>query len=84
MALAQLDLKFVHGQEQNALPAAEKALEINPKLPERIALRLDIWRKRETRRRLGNRSRRRWRSIQSLGKSIVRWRLEGLDVNVAR
>jgi adenylate cyclase len=24
----------VHGQEQNALPAAEKALEINPKLPE--------------------------------------------------
>ncbi len=34
MALAQLDLKFVHGQEQNALPAAERALEINPKLAE--------------------------------------------------
>jgi adenylate cyclase len=34
MALAQLDLKFVHGQEQNALPAAERALEINPDLPE--------------------------------------------------
>lgn len=34
MALAQLDLKFVHGHEQNALPAAELALEINPKLAE--------------------------------------------------
>jgi adenylate cyclase len=29
-----LDLRFVHGQEQNALPAAERALEINPKLAE--------------------------------------------------
>ena len=34
MAFAQLDLKFVHGQEQNALPAAERALEINPNLSE--------------------------------------------------
>jgi adenylate cyclase len=34
MALALLDLKFVHGQEQNALPAAERALEINARLPE--------------------------------------------------
>jgi adenylate cyclase len=34
MALALLDLRFVHGQEQNALPAAERALEINPKLAE--------------------------------------------------
>jgi adenylate cyclase len=34
MALAQLDLKFVHGQEQNALPAAERALEINPNMAE--------------------------------------------------
>ena len=34
MALAQLDLKFVHGQEQNALPAAERALEINPNVSE--------------------------------------------------
>lgn len=34
MALALLDLKFVHGQEQNALPAAERALEINPDLSE--------------------------------------------------
>ena len=34
MALAQLDLKFVHGHEQNALPAAERALEINPNVPE--------------------------------------------------
>jgi adenylate cyclase len=34
MALAQLDLRFVHGRGENALPAAERALEINPKLPE--------------------------------------------------
>ncbi|HJP67963.1 MAG TPA: TIR domain-containing protein [Sphingomicrobium sp.] len=34
MGLAQLDLRFMHGQEQNALPAAERALEINPNLPE--------------------------------------------------
>lgn len=34
MALAQLDLKFVHGQEQNALPAAERALEVNPNVAE--------------------------------------------------
>jgi len=34
MGLAQLELHFVHGIEQNALPAAERALEINPDLPE--------------------------------------------------
>jgi adenylate cyclase len=34
MAFAQLDLRFVHGQDENALPAAERALEINPALPE--------------------------------------------------
>lgn len=34
MALAQLDLRFVHGQDENALPAAERALSINPTLPE--------------------------------------------------
>jgi adenylate cyclase len=34
MALAQLDLRFVHGRDENALPAAERALEINPKLAE--------------------------------------------------
>ena len=34
MALAQLDLKFVQGREENALPAAERALEINPRLAE--------------------------------------------------
>lgn len=34
MALAQLELRFVHGQDENALPAAERALEINPALPE--------------------------------------------------
>jgi len=34
LGLAQLDLKFVHGREENALPAAERALAINPDLPE--------------------------------------------------
>jgi adenylate cyclase len=34
MALAQLDLKFVHARDANALPAAERALEINPNLAE--------------------------------------------------
>jgi adenylate cyclase len=33
LALAQLELRFVHGREENALPAAERALEINPALP---------------------------------------------------
>jgi adenylate cyclase len=34
MGLAQLELRFVHGLEENGLPAAERALEINPDLPE--------------------------------------------------
>ena len=34
MALAQLELRFVHGRDENALPAAERALEIDPGLPE--------------------------------------------------
>jgi adenylate cyclase len=34
MGLAQLELRFVHGLEENGLPAAERALEINPNLPE--------------------------------------------------
>ena len=34
MALAQLELRFVHGHDENALPAAERALDINPALPE--------------------------------------------------
>ena len=34
LALAQLELRFVHGRDENALPAAERALEINPNLPE--------------------------------------------------
>jgi adenylate cyclase len=34
MALAQLELRFVHGVDENALPAAERALELNPDLPE--------------------------------------------------
>ena len=39
MALAQLDLRFLHGQEINALPAAERALEINPNLAEPYAVK---------------------------------------------
>ena len=34
MALAQLDLRFVHSQQTDALPAAERALELNPDLAE--------------------------------------------------
>ena len=34
MGLAQLELRFFHGLEENALPAAERALEINPNLAE--------------------------------------------------
>jgi adenylate cyclase len=34
LGLAQLELRFVHGVDQNGLPAAERALEINANLPE--------------------------------------------------
>jgi adenylate cyclase len=34
MALAQVELKFVHGLDQDALPAAERALEIDPTVAE--------------------------------------------------
>ena len=34
MALAQAELRFVHGKDENALPAAERALELNAALPE--------------------------------------------------
>jgi adenylate cyclase len=34
MALTQVELRFVHGQDEDALSAAERALEINPALPE--------------------------------------------------
>ncbi len=34
MALAQVELRFVHGQDEDALGAAERALEINPAVPE--------------------------------------------------
>ena len=34
LGLAQLELRFVHGLDQNGLPAAERAIELNPNLPE--------------------------------------------------
>ena len=34
IGLAQLELRFVHGLDENGLPAAERALEIDPNLPE--------------------------------------------------
>ena len=34
MAIAQLELRFTYGRDENALPAAERALEINPGLAE--------------------------------------------------
>ena len=33
-ALAQAELRFTHGRDENALPAAERAIELNPALPE--------------------------------------------------
>ena len=34
LALAQVELRFVHGQDEDALSAAERALEIDPTVPE--------------------------------------------------
>ena len=34
MALAQAELRFVHGKDENALPAADRAIELNASLPE--------------------------------------------------
>jgi len=34
MALAQAELRFVHGKDENARPAADRALELNDALPE--------------------------------------------------
>ena len=39
MALAQAELRFWHGRDEDPLPAAERALEINPIWPKRIASR---------------------------------------------
>jgi adenylate cyclase len=39
MSLAQLELQFVHGRDENALAAAERALQINPDLPEAHAIK---------------------------------------------
>ena len=39
MGFAQLELKFWHGKDEDALPAAECALEINPKMPEALSIK---------------------------------------------
>ncbi len=39
MALAQAEQKFWHGKEVNALPAVERALSINPDLPEALCVK---------------------------------------------
>ena len=39
LGLAQLELRFVHGIDQSGLPAAERALAINPNLPEARCIR---------------------------------------------
>jgi adenylate cyclase len=39
MGFAQLELRFWHGKDENALPAAEHALAINPKLPEALCIK---------------------------------------------
>jgi adenylate cyclase len=39
MGFAQLELRFWHGKDENALPAAERALAINPKMPEALCIK---------------------------------------------
>lgn len=39
MAFAQLELQFWHGRDENALPAAERALAINPNMPEALCIK---------------------------------------------
>ncbi len=39
MALAQAELRFWHGKEANALPAVERALSIDPELPEALCVK---------------------------------------------
>lgn len=39
MGFAQLELRFWHGRDENALPAAERALAINPKMPEALTIK---------------------------------------------
>ncbi|MGQ0558309.1 MAG: TIR domain-containing protein [Sphingosinicella sp.] len=39
MALAQSELRFWHGHDENALPAAERALEIDPDLPDALCVK---------------------------------------------
>jgi adenylate cyclase len=39
MAFAQLELRFWHGRDENALPAAERALAINPEMPEALCIK---------------------------------------------
>jgi adenylate cyclase len=39
MGFAQLELQFWHGRDENALPAAERALAINPKMPEALCIK---------------------------------------------
>src|SRR5215212_10518669 len=39
MAIAQAELRFWHGKDANALPAAERALSIKPNLPEALCVK---------------------------------------------
>jgi adenylate cyclase len=39
MALAQAELRFTHGRDENALPAAERAIDLNPALPEAYCIK---------------------------------------------
>ncbi len=39
MSFAQLELRFWHGRDENALPAAERALAIDPRMPEALTIK---------------------------------------------
>ena len=47
MALAQAELRFWHAQDEDPVPAAERAIEINPELPEAHCVEARYWRRRD-------------------------------------
>ena len=68
LSLGQLELRFLHGIDVNALPAAERALEIIPISPRLIASRPATSRKKAAPRRPKNRFKPRSRSIPNCGR----------------
>jgi adenylate cyclase len=72
MAIAQLELRFVHGRDENALAAAERALTINPGLPEAHCIKARYLEEEERLKKLSGRFERRSSSIPTLGRSTAK------------